>query len=231
MLDAINATGYGLTHGVQTRIDETVEAVCARIQAGNIYVNRNIVGAVVGVQPFGGDGLSGTGPKAGGPHYLWRLVAASPPSLPADVNAGEALIGPTGETNTLFLRPRGRVACVADTGEALAEQVRAAAATGNVALLATSAMGKQVRAMIRHGCELVADPLAAAPDAVLFAGTASDARDLRQKLAALPGPIVPVIVKGTAGYDVTRLLSERTVTINTTASGGNASLLSLAETS
>src|SRR5258708_1174358 len=82
LIPSINATGYGLTHGIQTRIDETVEAVCARIHAGNIYVNRNMIGAVVGVQPFGGDGLSGTGPKAGGPHYLRRLVRENAPSLP-----------------------------------------------------------------------------------------------------------------------------------------------------
>ena len=70
----INATGYGLTFGLHTRIDETIAHVTGRISAGNIYVNRNIIGAVVGVQPFGGEGLSGTGPKAGGPLYLRRLV-------------------------------------------------------------------------------------------------------------------------------------------------------------
>jgi len=230
LVDAINATGYGLTHGVQTRIDETVEAVCARIRAGNIYVNRNIVGAVVGVQPFGGDRMSGTGPKAGGPHYLTRLVKGAPPPLPADVNAGLTLPGPTGETNTLYLRPRGRIACIAETENALTEQARAAIATGNVALLAASALGDRVRRSLGAGCEVVPDPLAAGPDAVLFAGEAAAAHALRQKLAALPGPIVPLLVAGAGGYDVSRLVCERTITINTTASGGNASLLSLAET-
>src|SRR4030095_1680140 len=70
LVDAINATGYGLTHGIHTRIDETAAAILGRVHAGNVYINRNIVGAVVGVQPFGGHGLSGTGPKAGGPLYL-----------------------------------------------------------------------------------------------------------------------------------------------------------------
>ncbi len=79
----INAAGYGLTHGVHTRIDETVDAVLAAIRAGNVYVNRNIVGAVVGSQPFGGEGLSGTGPKAGGPFYLHRLVRGSTPPWPS----------------------------------------------------------------------------------------------------------------------------------------------------
>jgi RHH-type proline utilization regulon transcriptional repressor/proline dehydrogenase/delta 1-pyrroline-5-carboxylate dehydrogenase len=80
VLEQVRATGYGLTMGVHTRIDETVAAVVAASTAGNLYVNRNIVGAVVGVQPFGGEGLSGTGPKAGGPLYLLRLLG----ELPAD---------------------------------------------------------------------------------------------------------------------------------------------------
>jgi RHH-type proline utilization regulon transcriptional repressor/proline dehydrogenase/delta 1-pyrroline-5-carboxylate dehydrogenase len=78
LLDQINAAGYGLTLGVHTRIDETIAKVIDRAKVGNLYVNRNIVGAVVGVQPFGGEGLSGTGPKAGGPLYLYRLLSARP---------------------------------------------------------------------------------------------------------------------------------------------------------
>ena len=74
VVDAINATGYGLTFGIHSRIDSTVKRVAARVSAGNVYVNRNIIGAVVGTQPFGGCGLSGTGPKAGGPHYLHRFA-------------------------------------------------------------------------------------------------------------------------------------------------------------
>jgi RHH-type transcriptional regulator, proline utilization regulon repressor / proline dehydrogenase / delta 1-pyrroline-5-carboxylate dehydrogenase len=78
VLARIGATGFGLTQGVHTRIDETVDQVVASSTAGNVYVNRNMVGAVVGVQPFGGEGLSGTGPKAGGPLYLLRLLAERP---------------------------------------------------------------------------------------------------------------------------------------------------------
>ncbi|WP_454835238.1 trifunctional transcriptional regulator/proline dehydrogenase/L-glutamate gamma-semialdehyde dehydrogenase [Pseudomonas lini] len=77
LIAQINASGYGLTLGVHTRIDETIAKVVDNVHAGNIYVNRNIVGAVVGVQPFGGEGLSGTGPKAGGPLYLYRLLSTS----------------------------------------------------------------------------------------------------------------------------------------------------------
>jgi RHH-type transcriptional regulator, proline utilization regulon repressor / proline dehydrogenase / delta 1-pyrroline-5-carboxylate dehydrogenase len=75
MLDAIEATGYGLTLGIHTRIDRTARKIAERMPVGNIYINRNMIGAVVGVQPFGGEGLSGTGPKAGGPRYLARFAA------------------------------------------------------------------------------------------------------------------------------------------------------------
>ena len=78
LLEEINATGYGLTMGVHTRIDETIAYVASNAKVGNLYVNRNMVGAVVGVQPFGGEGLSGTGPKAGGPVYLYRLLSKRP---------------------------------------------------------------------------------------------------------------------------------------------------------
>jgi RHH-type proline utilization regulon transcriptional repressor/proline dehydrogenase/delta 1-pyrroline-5-carboxylate dehydrogenase len=74
LVDAINDKGYGLTLGVHSRIEDTVEFIRQRARAGNLYVNRNMIGATVGVQPFGGEGLSGTGPKAGGPHYLFRFA-------------------------------------------------------------------------------------------------------------------------------------------------------------
>jgi RHH-type transcriptional regulator, proline utilization regulon repressor / proline dehydrogenase / delta 1-pyrroline-5-carboxylate dehydrogenase len=71
----INALGYGLTLGIQTRIDTRAQSLAKAAHVGNVYINRNMIGAVVGVQPFGGEGLSGTGPKAGGPHYLYRFCA------------------------------------------------------------------------------------------------------------------------------------------------------------
>jgi RHH-type proline utilization regulon transcriptional repressor/proline dehydrogenase/delta 1-pyrroline-5-carboxylate dehydrogenase len=95
LLDDINATGYGLTFGVHTRLDETVARATGRSHAGNIYVNRNLIGAVVGVQPFGGQGLSGTGPKAGGPLYMRRLLSRRPVSPPihgaTECDAGQPL--------------------------------------------------------------------------------------------------------------------------------------------
>jgi RHH-type proline utilization regulon transcriptional repressor/proline dehydrogenase/delta 1-pyrroline-5-carboxylate dehydrogenase len=75
VIEQINALGYGLTLGIQTRIDSRAQALAQAARVGNVYVNRNMIGAVVGVQPFGGEGLSGTGPKAGGPHYLARFCA------------------------------------------------------------------------------------------------------------------------------------------------------------
>ena len=84
VVDEINALGYGLTLGVQTRIDSRAQRIADRARVGNVYVNRNMIGAVVGVQPFGGEGLSGTGPKAGGPHYLDRFVALPVPATPAE---------------------------------------------------------------------------------------------------------------------------------------------------
>ncbi|HYZ27290.1 MAG TPA: aldehyde dehydrogenase family protein, partial [Geminicoccaceae bacterium] len=88
--DAINDTGYGLTLGVHSRIDQTIDLVLERARAGNIYVNRNMIGAVVGVQPFGGERLSGTGPKAGGPHYLARFATERTVSVNTAAVGGNA---------------------------------------------------------------------------------------------------------------------------------------------
>jgi RHH-type proline utilization regulon transcriptional repressor/proline dehydrogenase/delta 1-pyrroline-5-carboxylate dehydrogenase len=90
LIDAIAATGYGLTLGIHSRIDETVEHIISRLPVGNIYVNRNIIGAVVGTQPFGGSGLSGTGPKAGGPDYLSRFAVEQSVSINTAAVGGNA---------------------------------------------------------------------------------------------------------------------------------------------
>ncbi|MFN7709787.1 MAG: bifunctional proline dehydrogenase/L-glutamate gamma-semialdehyde dehydrogenase PutA [Holosporales bacterium] len=90
VIDAINSTGYGLTFGLHTRIDRRIHEIGPRIKAGNIYVNRNMIGAVVGVQPFGGQGLSGTGPKAGGPHYLLRFAHEQTVSINTTAQGGNA---------------------------------------------------------------------------------------------------------------------------------------------
>ena len=92
VIDRINALGYGLTLGIQTRIDSRAAALAAQAHVGNIYVNRNIIGAVVGVQPFGGEGLSGTGPKAGGPHYLYRFCAEQTVTINTTAAGGNAAL-------------------------------------------------------------------------------------------------------------------------------------------
>ncbi len=88
----VNALGYGLTLGIQTRIDSRAQALAAAAHVGNIYVNRNMIGAVVGVQPFGGEGLSGTGPKAGGPHYLYRFCAEQTVTVNTTAAGGNAAL-------------------------------------------------------------------------------------------------------------------------------------------
>jgi RHH-type proline utilization regulon transcriptional repressor/proline dehydrogenase/delta 1-pyrroline-5-carboxylate dehydrogenase len=90
LVERINALGYGLTLGVQTRIDSRAERIADRARVGNVYVNRNVIGAVVGVQPFGGEGLSGTGPKAGGPHYLQRFASTADAPAATAVALGDA---------------------------------------------------------------------------------------------------------------------------------------------
>ncbi|MCP3402936.1 bifunctional proline dehydrogenase/L-glutamate gamma-semialdehyde dehydrogenase PutA [Bradyrhizobium sp. CCGB20] len=92
VLQAIERSGYGLTLGVHSRIDDTIEAIIDRVQVGNIYVNRNMIGAVVGVQPFGGNGLSGTGPKAGGPHYLARFATEQTVTINTAAAGGNAAL-------------------------------------------------------------------------------------------------------------------------------------------
>jgi len=92
VLQSIERSGYGLTLGIHSRIDDTVEAVADRLSTGNVYVNRNMIGAAVGVQPFGGHGLSGTGPKAGGPHYLARFATEQTVTINTSAAGGNAAL-------------------------------------------------------------------------------------------------------------------------------------------
>jgi RHH-type transcriptional regulator, proline utilization regulon repressor / proline dehydrogenase / delta 1-pyrroline-5-carboxylate dehydrogenase len=200
LIDEINSSGYGLTFGLHTRLDETVEQVTAQVKAGNIYVNRNVIGAVVGVQPFGGRGLSGTGPKAGGPLYLHRLVRDADPMIGNDQ---VELQGPVGESNLYSLHPRGRVLCLSETQHGLDEMKRVVNETGNV----------------------VVTSLEEGPFAAALVEAVGDARVAAlQKIAALPGAVVPV---HSAPYRKAWLKEEQVISINTTASGGNASLMSI----
>ncbi|OZI74476.1 trifunctional transcriptional regulator/proline dehydrogenase/L-glutamate gamma-semialdehyde dehydrogenase [Bordetella genomosp. 12] len=246
VIEDINATGYGLTFGVHTRIDETVARVAESVQAGNIYVNRNIVGAVVGVQPFGGEHLSGTGPKAGGPLYLYRLLSLRPAGLPpALAGAGEmpvdvSLPGPTGETNTYRAEPRGAVYCVAATALGARAQWEAARLTGNLAWFADTPGAREWLASLDPALRdervaVLEDSEVDAADfqAVLFEGDGDALRHLNQRIARREGPILAVhglspdeVAAGVA-YAPERLLNERAISINTAAAGGNASLMTI----
>jgi RHH-type transcriptional regulator, proline utilization regulon repressor / proline dehydrogenase / delta 1-pyrroline-5-carboxylate dehydrogenase len=231
LIDAINATGYGLTHGIHTRIDETVATILARVRAGNVYVNRNMIGAVVGVQPFGGHGLSGTGPKAGGPLYVARLIARAAATTRLPPERRIELPGPTGESNCLDFLPRGLVACIAADEHALVAQAQAAISAGNTVLLLRSHLSLRARDALDPSRVVLADTLdPARVDLVLLDASPEHARRVRRQLAAAPGRIVPIAVPDAQGrYDETLLVIERTVTVNTAATGGNAALLSLAE--
>ncbi|MFC5583592.1 bifunctional proline dehydrogenase/L-glutamate gamma-semialdehyde dehydrogenase PutA [Nitratireductor kimnyeongensis] len=279
VISDVNAKGYGLTFGLHTRIDARAQHVIDRVHAGNIYVNRNQIGAVVGSQPFGGEGLSGTGPKAGGPHYLRRfrrgaeIAQATPsgaalgadavkPLLPAiDKNwtvradrlpilrkllrgkAQEAMAasaaldqgpldlpGPTGEANTLMLTPRGRALCLGVDDEVLLAQVVQALSGGNVVLAVHPEARRILKPLLGQGLPLEAadgtvspDVLTAlAVDLVAANGGADWLRTLRRALAMREGAIVPLIVEPIypAAY-----AHERAICVDTTAAGGNASLL------
>ncbi|MGZ2257545.1 bifunctional proline dehydrogenase/L-glutamate gamma-semialdehyde dehydrogenase PutA [Roseobacter sp. A03A-229] len=227
VIDAINATGYGLTFGLHTRIDDRVQHVSDRIEAGNIYVNRNQIGAIVGSQPFGGEGLSGTGPKAGGPNYLARFAAPDREThedawdnvmehLPAlrsaqqSQAAAQSLPGPTGESNRLSTLPRAALLCAGPGPETAAAQAHAVEAIGGVAVTATGSIDP---AMLTEG---------PAYGGVLWWGDGETGRAMEQALAARAGPIIPLIP---GRPDITRVRAERHVCVDTTASGGNAALL------
>jgi RHH-type transcriptional regulator, proline utilization regulon repressor / proline dehydrogenase / delta 1-pyrroline-5-carboxylate dehydrogenase len=92
VIQQINALGYGLTLGIQTRIDSRAQQLAQAAHIGNVYINRNMIGAVVGSQPFGGEGLSGTGPKAGGPHYLLRFCAEQTVTVNTAAAGGNAAL-------------------------------------------------------------------------------------------------------------------------------------------
>jgi RHH-type transcriptional regulator, proline utilization regulon repressor / proline dehydrogenase / delta 1-pyrroline-5-carboxylate dehydrogenase len=255
LIDAINATGYGLTFGLHTRLDETIAEVTTRVQAGNLYVNRNVIGAIVGVQPFGGRGLSGTGPKAGGPLYLGRLVAEAPQAVEPGSSApalltefaswldaqGEAeaaalarrygaasalgtereLPGPVGERNLYALHSRGRVLLHAVTGAGLLEQMAAVLATGNQGMLTGMALPRGLSPRIASAFPAEAQP------GFAVALVEGDPIALAAQLAALSGPIVPILARGASGYPLDMLLEEVSISINTTAAGGNASLMTI----
>ena len=207
VISAINASGYGLTFGLHTRISSRVRQVSNTVRAGNIYINRNQIGAVVGSQPFGGEGLSGTGPKAGGPHYLPRFTLGHGSAQMAPL----PLPGPTGESNTMHTAPRGAVFCLGPTAADQRAQATMAAMSGNTAILASLDLGTLANATTF--------------DAVAWFADDDNLRSIRQALSARTGAIIPLLTSPEEGA---RLLVERHVCIDTTAAGGNATLMAQA---
>ncbi|WP_299071845.1 bifunctional proline dehydrogenase/L-glutamate gamma-semialdehyde dehydrogenase PutA [uncultured Paraglaciecola sp.] len=327
----INATGFGLTMGIHSRIDTRAMELVKLSNAGNVYVNRNMIGAVVGVQPFGGRGLSGTGPKAGGPNYLPRLMLEKSTPRPftekdlntdtalqgnqeavqqaskfmfqatevkekwqgTDLNTRVSLVrqllaaiakvemvdeladdlnstlaaarsqlisiekrlkkprilpGPTGESNVLYLEPRGIILCFADknvTFEYWALSIVTALATGNVVISVVSELFYAEALAFREQFIATGAPEGALQVAKLqhlqpllteadLAGVVIDSESKRssfmvQMLAKRKGAILPVITAEYYDHMIQRLLTEKTVSVDTTASGGNTSLMTLVE--
>ncbi len=267
LIEQINQSGYGLTLGIHSRIDETIQYVTEHAHVGNIYVNRNIVGAVVGVQPFGGEGKSGTGPKAGGPFYLKRLQKDSNDQLNGHTvfertTSGllnELLVwlqthghekiallaehyavtsprkislilpGPTGELNTLQFFPRGPIFCAATSVNSLLNQIAAVLATDNFPVMTLTS-----RALIPSGLPKSIQEMIQTVD-VENIGTQvalieSDLMVSLKPVIAFQADYIPNVVEVVENQLVPlwRLLAERSVSVNTTAAGGNASLMTLA---
>ncbi|MGC6396299.1 L-proline dehydrogenase /delta-1-pyrroline-5-carboxylate dehydrogenase [Pasteurella multocida] len=258
----INSTGFGLTSGIHSRIDESINHWLEQVHAGNLYVNRNTVGAVVGVQAFGGRGLSGTGPKAGGPFYLQRLVHAKHWTLtplhyntPRDLSDLAAKVrsiftkseqapllslidqvaqcsplnttfrmqGITGEENYLTFTPRSLIAI---GNGPLAQQMQA--------LIAVAAVG--ATAVISKYSQLAAYEKRLAD--YLFVAEVEECEEISQLIvldpitakqkaqyADRPGAILTYVEQLDLALSLFPLLHEQAISINTTAAGGNASLM------
>jgi len=278
VVSSINEQGYGLTFGIHTRVDSRVEQVVRRIKAGNVYVNRNQIGAVVGTQPFGGEGLSGTGPKAGGPWYLHRFVSqantqfsqikeqavdtatlqklvssiagststqanpdleklqrlANSEGLTHDVKSIvdiHIMPGPTGETNQLSAHPRGLVLCLGPTrADALLQTISALAQQNSVVIVAEQAAQLsellQEIGMSAAGIDGSVEPdslrVITGVDAIMSHTDIEQLRAYRIALAEKDGKLIPLICEPD---ELDRLIVERHLCIDTTAAGGNASLI------
>ena len=269
LLAQINSKGYALTHGIHSRIDGTVEHIRSRIEAGNVYVNRNIVGAVVGVQPFGGHGLSGTGPKAGGPFYLQRLSRLDnwiAPDLTTPGQADEASLlvletllhklpltqaekitaaeaigrarfrtlcgaetvfpGPTGERNSASWHAPERVWLYGG------DLARSFAALAQLAASGVQTVVEGTHPLAQYAAEF--PMLIAVSDAPATAGISHVAAldtlpaERKEALAKTDGALIRII-PSPKGLDILQVFEEVSCSINTTAAGGNASLMAMGD--
>lgn len=279
VVDRINARGYGLTFGLHTRVNARVEALTERISAGNIYVNRNQIGAIVGSQPFGGVGLSGTGPKAGGPHYVRKfMVADSTPvtatnkattvsaddiaraitevdqiveleaavrneelgkffdNIPASLtDETTEMPGPTGELNLSSCVPRGIVICAGPDAASAKAQAKVALSQDNKVIAVAPDIGSVLPAPTETSLALVSIDGVLRSESLTnvdgFAAIASDAdekllSEYRQQLAGRDGSILPLITETRCAE---HYILERHLCVDTTAAGGNASLVANSE--
>jgi len=279
IVDDINARGYGLTFGVHSRVDSRIDRISRRIKVGNVYVNRNQIGAVVGSQPFGGEGLSGTGPKAGGPQYVRRFMKSETiqrpaessgkkvdaralgsligkldtmntqvpkarveamqsvfDSVPEPLDAHEELMpGPTGESNILTNHARGTVLCLGPDKDTAIEQMIMALAQGNKAVVVAPGVHDTVDRAAKAGLPVVGVEGQLAPDALetvkgfeaaVSCGEHSVLKPYRQALRKREGALLPLITEHKLDQ---RYVIERHLCVDTTAAGGNASLIAASE--
>ena len=269
LIDQINAKGYALTSGVHSRIEGTVDHIRDRIEAGNIYVNRNIVGAVVGVQPFGGHGLSGTGPKAGGSFYLQRLVRTPEWIAPTLSRIGQAdedalkrletlvhklpfnaeekkaaaaalgharvrtlrkaetvLVGPTGERNSLSWRSPKRVWVHGGNLLQAFSALTELAAAGIQTVVEPNSPLASYSADLDGLLQVNSKPENAGISHVAAIEPLSSER--KQELAGRDGALIRIL-PSEQGLDILQVFEEISCSINTTAAGGNASLMAVAD--
>lgn len=243
IINDINSSGYGLTFGLHTRIDERVEHITSRLNVGNIYVNRDQIGAVVGSQPFGGEGMSGTGPKAGGPYYVSRFKKAplpehklvredyiDPAKVQVALDKAETdkhtpletidMPGPTGETNRWSTFARGTILCLGPTKADADKQAKIAQQMGCAAVCVAPGLDASV-GLSGFLARTALSNLSGFDGVALWSGV-NDLRKARQALAERKGPLLPLI----STSEMKQLcVLERHLCIDTTAAGGNASLL------
>ena len=269
IIDQINSKGYALTSGVHSRIEGTVKRIRERIEAGNVYVNRNIVGAVVGVQPFGGHGMSGTGPKAGGSFYLQKLTRipewVAPPlsrigqadeaalkrlealihKLPFNAEekksaasalgharirtlrqAESVLVGPTGERNALSWRAPKRVwvhgGSLLQAFCALTEL----AAAGIQTVVEPDSPLAAYTADLEGLLQVNSKPESTGVNHVAALSPLDSSR--KQELAKRDGALIRIL-PSEQGLDILQVFEEISCSVNTTAAGGNASLMAVAD--
>jgi len=279
VVDDINAKGYGLTFGVHSRVDTRVDRITRRIKVGNTYVNRNQIGAIVGSQPFGGEGLSGTGPKAGGPQYVRRFMKGETvqtttesggdkvdarklksligqldrmetqepkarvesmklifDSVPEPLDAHvEELPGPTGESNRLSNHARGTVLCQGPDKDTAIEQMTMALAQGNKVVVIALGINHTLDRAAKAGLPVVGVEGRVEPEAietvdgfhaVVSCAKPSLLKPYRQALMKREGALLPLITEHRLDQ---RYVVERHVCVDTTAAGGNASLIAASE--